>query len=57
MSQQNHYTATACASVSIETYSTEKGAEKELKKKLKVMQAVAKALGIDLWIDEILVEE
>jgi hypothetical protein len=53
----NHYIATANATVSIETYGTEKGAERELKKNLKVINAVAKALGVELWIDEILVEE
>jgi hypothetical protein len=57
MSNYNHYVASANATLTIETYGTEKGSEKELKKKLKVIQAVAKALEIDLWVDEILVEE
>jgi hypothetical protein len=57
MSNYTHYVASANATLTIETYGTEKGSEKELKKKLKVIQAVAKALDIDLWVDEILVEE
>lgn len=57
MSQPNHYTVRACAELSIETYATEKGAEKEMKQKVKVLLAVAKALGVELWVDEVLVEE
>ncbi len=57
MSNHTFYVASANATLTIETYGTEKGSEKELKKKLKVIQAVAKALEIDLWVDEILVEE
>lgn len=55
--RHTHYVATANATVSIETFGTEKGSERELKNKLKVLQAVCKALGIELWVDEILVEE
>jgi hypothetical protein len=57
MSNHTFYVASANATLTIETYGTEKGSERELKKKLKVIQAVAKALDIDLWVDEILVEE
>lgn len=57
MSKYNHYTAEVNAQFKIETFNTEKGSEKELKQKLKVVQAVAKSLGIEVWIDEIVVEE
>ena len=57
MPQPNHYVARACAELSFETFATEKGAEKEMKQKIKVLLAVAKALNIEIWIDEIIVEE
>ncbi len=57
MSNHNHYRAVANATLSLETFGTEKGAEAELKKKMKAINAVAKALGVELWVDEILVEE
>ena len=57
MPKPNHYTVRACAELKIETFSTEKGSEKEFNKKAKIIVAVAKALGIELWIDEVLVEE
>jgi hypothetical protein len=57
MPKPNHYTVRACAELKIETFSTEKGSEKEFNKKTKIIVAVAKALGIELWVDEVLVEE
>jgi hypothetical protein len=57
MPQPNHYTVRVGAELSLETFATEKGAEKEMKQKVKVLLAVAKALGVELWVDEALVEE
>lgn len=57
MSNQGHYTASANCTATVETYGTEKGAEREFKKKIKIITAVAKALGVEIWVDEILVEE
>jgi hypothetical protein len=56
-SKCNWYRVEACATITLDTYGREKQCEREFKKKVKVMTAVAKALGIDLWVDEILVTE
>lgn len=52
-----HYTVRACAEISLETRGTEKGCEREFNKKAKILIAVAKALGLVVWVDEVLVEE
>lgn len=57
MPKPDHYAVRVNAEISFETFDTEKGAEKEMKQKVKVLTAVAKALGVSIWIDEILVEE
>lgn len=57
MPKLNHYTVRACAELKIETFSTERGSEKEFNKKAKALIVLAKAIGVELWIDEVLVEE
>lgn len=57
MSKHKHYRATTNATLSIETYGTEKGSERELLKRIKEIKKLCKQIGIDLWIDEVLVEE
>lgn len=57
MSKYNHYTVRQSAEFCVEDYGTEKGCEKEFKKKIKILIKVAKALGIEIWVDEILTEE
>jgi hypothetical protein len=52
-----HYTVRACADISLETRGTSKGCEREFNKKVKILKAVAKALGLAVWVDEVLVEE
>lgn len=49
--------ARACAEVSLKNYGTEKECEKDLNKKVKVLRTVAKALGLELWVDVVLVEK
>jgi len=55
--KHGHYTVSANATLTVEVYDTEKGSEREFNRKMKVVKAVAKALGLDLWVDEVLVEE
>ena len=55
--KRNHYRVICGSTISIDTYGTEKGCEKEFNKKLKILNTVAKALGLELWTDEVLVEE
>lgn len=57
MSKYNHYTVRQGAEFCSEEFGTEKGCEKEFKKKVKILIKVAKALGIEIWVDEILTEE
>lgn len=57
MSKHNHYTVRACAEISEENFGTEKSCEREFNKKVKTLKAVAKALGLELWVDEVLTEE
>lgn len=57
MNKYNHYTVRQSAEFCVEDYGTEKGCEKEFKKKVKILIKVAKALGIEVWVDEILTEE
>jgi len=57
MPKYNHYTVRACSELKLEIFSTEKGSEKEFNKKVKTLVVLAKALGIELWVDEVLVEE
>lgn len=52
-----HYTVRASAEISQENYGTEKQCERDFNKKVKILKTVAKALGLDLWIDEPLAEE
>lgn len=57
MNNQKERLVTACASIELETKGTERASISEFKKKVKVLQLVAKALGLTLWIDEELSEE
>lgn len=57
MSKYNHYTVEANAVISVETFGTEKGCEREFNKKVKILKTVAKALGLEIWVDEVLVNE
>ena len=57
MSQPSHYAVKAIAELGIETFGTEKQCEREFNKKVKALKAVAKELGIALWVDEVVVEE
>ncbi len=57
LKKYNYYKAIANATIALETFSTEKKSEKELRKKINTLKAVAKALDLYLWVDEVIVEE
>jgi len=57
MTKQNHYVVEACATFTLDTFGTEHQCEKEFNKKLKLLKIIAKELNIDLWVDEVLVNE
>jgi hypothetical protein len=57
LSKYNNFKAIANATIALETFGTEKQTEKELRKKINTLKAVAKALDLYLWVDEVIVED
>lgn len=57
MTKYNHYVVEACATFTLDTFGTERQCEKEFNKKLKLLKIIAKQLEIDLWVDEVNVNE
>jgi hypothetical protein len=57
LKKYNYYKAIANATIALETYATEKMSEKDLRQKINTLKAVAKALDLYFYVNEVIVEE